>query len=324
VKQNNKKGKSSVCSNGPPRVRFLLEELRAPFFTASVVPIVLGAAVAWAVAGIFRPFCFLLTLIGGVFLHAGCNVANDYFDHKSGCDRVNVDYVRPFTGGSRLIQRGLLSPRAVLAESLILYALGSFIGLYLAWARGLPVLWLGIIGIFCSFFYTAPPFRLANLGLGELAVGLNFGVLMTLGSYYVQTQALAWEPAVAALPVAFLITGVLYINQFPDYKADKTVGKAHWVVRLGLRKGVIGYIAIMTATYLSLILGVAFGLVSPFALLGLLTFPMALRAVWMTRKYYAQPSHLVPANAGTVMVHLFTGGLISIGYVADKVVGYFI
>jgi 1,4-dihydroxy-2-naphthoate octaprenyltransferase len=302
------------------KLHIWLEEVRAPFFTATIVPVVLGTAIAWVRTGAFHGGTFLLTLLAGLCLHAGTNVINDYFDHLSGNDEINVEFVRPFTGGSRMIQKGLLQPQEVLRGALAFFALGSLIGLYLTYARGPVVLILGLIGLFSGFFYTAPPVYLARWGIGELIVGANFGLLMTLGSYYVQTLTLAWEPVVASVPVTLLIAGVLYINEFQDAPADQAVGKTHLVVRLGRRRAVIGYEVIMTATYLSIILGVLARLISPFALLGLLTLPMALKAVRTARIYHDEYLKLAPANASTVMTHMLTGFLLSVGYLVDKVV----
>jgi len=71
-----------------------------PFFTASVIPVILGASVAWSETGVFLPGLFALTLVAGMCLHAGTNVANDYFDHKSGDDEINVEFVSPFTAAA--------------------------------------------------------------------------------------------------------------------------------------------------------------------------------------------------------------------------------
>ena len=111
----------------------------------------LGAAIAWRREGAFDLFLFLLALAGGVLLHAGANVANDYFDHKSGNDEANVDFVRPFTGGSRMIQTGRMSPAEVLAEALICYALAVTIGIYLSYKVSWIILLLGLIGVFSGF-----------------------------------------------------------------------------------------------------------------------------------------------------------------------------
>jgi len=150
-----------------PSGRTLLLALRAPFFTASVVPVFCGTAAAWKDGFAFSAGFFLLTLLGVVLLHAGTNTANDYFDHKSGTDEINVERIAPFTGGSRLIQEGAIRPGQMLTFSLVIYGAGGLIGLYLAWARGPLIIALGLIGAACGFFYTAPPSALPAELLGR-------------------------------------------------------------------------------------------------------------------------------------------------------------
>ncbi len=306
------------------KVKIWLTEIRAPFYTATVVPILLGAVIAWARTDGFHWGYFLLTMAGGLLLHTGANVANDYYDHLSGTDEMNVEFVRPFTGGSRMIQEGLLTPRAVLSGALAALALAAVIGLYLTYVRGPIILLLGIIGAFSGFFYTAPPVNLASRGIGEFFIGLNFGVLLTVGSYYVQAGSLAWEPAVASIPVALLITAILYINEFQDAPADGAVGKAHLVVRLGRRRAVRGYILLLAFTYLSIFLAAIFRITSPLTLIALITLPVALRAISVARVHYDDYLKLVPANAATVFIHLVTGLLLSAAYLLDKAVRPFI
>lgn len=300
--------------------KLYLEELRIPFFSASILPVILGALIAWARTGMFRPDTFLLTLLGGVLLHAGTNVVNDYYDHVSGNDEANVQFVRPFTGGSRMIQKGLLSPREVLIEGLLCFALGSLIGVYLAFRVGKMVLFLGVIGALSGFFYTAPPLRLVATGAGEILVGLNFGTLMTLGSFYVQTGWLAWEPVWASLPLALLIAAVLYINEFQDCEADKAVGKNHWVARVGRARAVKGYAWLLGLTYATILLGAVLGKVSLWALLGLLTAPIAWKGLRVAQRFFDDYLKLAPANAATVMVHLLTGVLLCLGYLAERLI----
>ncbi|MFQ6100643.1 MAG: 1,4-dihydroxy-2-naphthoate octaprenyltransferase [Anaerolineae bacterium] len=297
-------------------------KLRAPFFTADLAPVCLGAAIAWARTGAFNLWYFLLTLIGAICLNAGTNMTNDYFDHTWGSDEVNTEFANPFTGGSRLIQMELVKAKTFLWQGIGFFVLGSLIGLVLTFTRGPWVLWLGIIGVFCGYFYTAPPLRLAGTGLGEPLIGLNFGPLMVLGSYYTQTQTVAWEPVIASLPLALLIALVVWINQFQDMQADAAVGKNHWVVRLGRRRAATVYGLSLTAVYLSLAAGILFGVVTPFALLGLLTLPQAIKAYRVARVHYDHPKKLVPANAATIQIHLRTGLLIALGYVIQGVVGW--
>ncbi len=163
------------------KVRAWFNELRLPFATASIIPILLGSAIAWATTGMFLWDTFLLTLIGGVCIHLGANIANDYWDYRQGSDNINVEYIRPFTGGSRMIQQGLLSPREVLTGSIIFFSLGAIIGLYLAFTRGFIILVIGVLGVFLAFFYTAPPFKFVSRGIGETVIGICFGLLLTLG-----------------------------------------------------------------------------------------------------------------------------------------------
>ena len=239
---------------------------------------------------------------------------NDYMDHLRGTDAVNVEFVRPFTGGSRMIQEGLLTPQQILTASMLCLASGSVVGLYLTSVRGWAILLIGAIGLFSAVFYVTPGFSLSAIGVGELFIGLNFGVLMTLGAHTVQTGRFSWEPVVASLPVALLIAAVLYINEFQDAAADGAVGRRHLVVRLGKRLAAQGYAALMLAVYLSLLLGVLLDGVTPWALLGLLTVPLAFKAVQVALAHYDDSQQLVPANAGTIQVHLFTGLLMIVGY----------
>lgn len=297
------------------KLRSWVTELRAPFLTASTLPVLVGSAVAWASSGVILWDYLLLSLAAGVSLHLAANVANDYFDHRSGNDELNVEFIRPFSGGSRVIQRGLLKPSEVLLGSLVFLGLGMSIGIYLAWMRGLILLLLGAVMVFSACFYTGPPIDLAKRGVGELTVGLNFGVLAVLGASYVQTRALGWEPMAAGIPLGALIAAVLYVNEFPDYQADRAVGKRTLVVRLGRKRAVLGYGALLASAYLSIVVSAAVGLMSPFTLLGLLTLPLALKAYGCARSHHAEPRQLVPANALTVAIHLATGLLIALGYV---------
>lgn len=295
-------------------------KLRAWFFTADLVAVCLGAAVAWAQAGAFSAWHFLLTLAGAVCINAGTNMTNDYFDHKWGSDEVNTEFANPFTGGSRVIQMGLASPKEMLWQGIAFFVAGILIGLFLTFTRSWAVLGLGVIGVSCGYFYTAPPLRLARTGVGELVVALCVGPLMVLGAYVVQTQQLAWEPVVASLPVMLLIALVLWINEFQDSWADAAVGKNHLVVRLGRRRAIPVYGLLLVAVYLSLLAGVLFGGVTPFALLGLLTLPTAAKAYRVARVHYDHPRELTPANAATVQLHLWTGLLITLGYVTQGLV----
>ncbi|NOY05406.1 MAG: UbiA family prenyltransferase [Chlorobi bacterium] len=225
---------------------------RVPFFTASIVPILLGAVIAHgdlAAMGAEASWSwsiFFLALFGGLLAHAGTNISNDYFDHTSRNDEFNKLF-SPFNGGSRMIQAGLLPPWKVLLAAVICFGATVAIGLKLnAILTGSafgdsPLLWIGIAGVALGLLYTMSPVRLGYHGFGELSIALGFGPVMVLGTHYVltapylQTANIAWHwqtPLLASVPVAILIMLVVWINQFQDAPADKKAGKNTWVVRL--------------------------------------------------------------------------------------------
>jgi len=304
----------------PSKARIWLREIRAPFLTAAIVPVLLGTAIAWATRGVLILDVFLLTLIAGVCLHIGANVSNDYFDHTAdmtGSDDINVEFIGPFTGGSRMIQLGYLSPREVLAGSFVFFAIAGIIGVYLALTRDLFILVLGIIGAGSGFFYTAPPFRFVKRGIGEIFIGLNFGVLMTFGAYFVQAIDFAWEPIIASIPIALLIAGVLYINEFADFKADRDSGKRTMVVRLGRARAAKGYVALIIVVFIWNPVFVFMQLMAIESLLMLTLIPLGVVGIRTSLRAYDNPPHLVPANVATILMHLLVGLFMSVGYILN-------
>lgn len=299
------------------KVKIWLMELRAPFFTAAIVPVLLGTAIAFNLTGSINWFYFGLTFIGGLLLHAGANVINDYFDHKTQNDELNKEFVRPFTGGSRVIQNKLMTPNEVLTEALICLTLGSLIGIYLSIKISWIILAMGIFGVLSALLYVEPRVNLVGRGVGEIFIGLNFGILMTFGSFFVQTTQFSWIPIIASLPVAILISAVLYINEFQDAKADQAVGKNHLVVRLGKKQAAGGYILMMVFTYLIVVFGVVSDYLPPISLIALLTMPIALKAIKVASKNYDNSIKLAPANASTILAHLLTGLLLIISFFID-------
>lgn len=298
------------------KIKTWMAELRLPFLTATVVSILLGTVIAWVRNDIFDQYVFVLTLVGAMSFHLGTNVANDYFDHVSGNDEINKDFVRPFTGGSRMIQLNKLTPREVLRGAIVLFSFGALIGIYLALTRGYFIFAFAAIGLISGVFYTSPLFNWGSRGFGEALVGVNFGTLLTLGAFYVQTQTLSWEPIIASIPVSLLIVSVLYVNEFPDYIADKSTKKKTIVVRLGRSKAAYGYMIIVVSAYLILFLNVLLGITPPHTLFALLPFILGLTAMRLVSKYNLIPQKLAPANALTISFHFLSSFLVSLGYLS--------
>ncbi len=291
---------------------------RAPFFQASIIPVLVGTVVAYR-DGWFDLGLFILTIIAILGVHVGTNVSNDYFDHLSGNDEINR-HLTPFSGGSRVIQEGLVAPRTILTVALAGMAVGTVIGIYLVFKRGLVLLPIGIAGIFLGYFYTARPIQYCYRGVGELVVGILLGPLSVMGAYFVQTQRFDITVFLASIPIGLLVALILYINEFPDFEADRAVNKKHLIVRLGRKRASLGYPMIMAAIYLSVIIPVALKIFPMLALLTLLTLPIGINAIRIAIAHYDDPGKIIPAQAQTIALHLSIGLLLCIGFFIDTFV----
>ncbi len=311
----------------PPFAALWLKAMRVPFLQATIVPVVLGSVVAWRFANTFNWGLLLLTLAGASLIQIATNMFNDYFDFRSGND-LQVKHQNPFAGGGRILTAGFIQPSTHLLVSSACLLIGCVIGAYFIVSQGLTqLLWLGLIGVVSSYAYVGPPFKLAYRGVGEILVGLNFGPITTLGSYYVQTGSLALAPVLASLPVGLLIVAVLWINEFPDIEADGAVGKKTLVLRLGYSHSISFYTGLLALSYILLI---TFTIAQPLTslqitsyttLVALLTLPLAVRAVKTLKANYMDPHAIIPANAGTIILHLSFGILLIAGFVIGTLTG---
>jgi 1,4-dihydroxy-2-naphthoate octaprenyltransferase len=298
-----------------------LRTTRLPFLTATIVPVTLGILIA-ASHGFFDPIAALLTIIGACFVQLGLNTANDVFDTLSGADDANVTPTQ-FSGGSRVIQYGLVSLRQMATLSTVFYVLAGLIGLVLLATHGsTALLVIGVVGFIVSLGYTAPPLKFVYRGLGEVAVALGFGPLMLLGAYVVQTGGtLAWEPFVASIPVALLVALILYVNEIPDRRGDARAGKRTLPVRFSEAAVIGGYNVAVVAAYVILVLGVVLGVLPIPVLLMLLTIPLALKVSRGLAPNYENPYGLMAIMGTNVQLHLRAGLLLLGAYLIVLIVG---
>jgi 1,4-dihydroxy-2-naphthoate octaprenyltransferase len=301
------------------RLKLWFKAIRVPFLTATIIPVSLGSIIAWRDMDNFLWMRFWLTMLGAVLIHAGTNLMNDYFDHITGCDEANPTPT-PFSGGSRVIQDGLIAPKNILYVSLVFFIFGAAIGLYLNYLCSKNViLILGVIGVFLGIFYTARPFRIGYGSFGELAVGIGFGPLMIMGSYYAQAQGLPLNIFLISIPIGILIALVLFINEFPDYVADKSVGKRTMVVILGKEKAVILYHWLLAGVYLTVISMIIFNVLPLFSLIILLSLPLAIKTFIVSGRDFDKIYELLPANAATIGLHSLIGLLLCASIALDKI-----
>ena len=229
---------------------------RPAFLSVTAVGVLIGLAVSIHEQHFDSFGLGVLTLVFALLAHAGANVVNDYHDAVSGCDAANTDRIAPFTGGSRFIQNGLLTPRQIHHFGYALLASVIPAGLWLITQSGTGLLWIGLAGLFCGWAYSAPPLKLQSRGLGEVAITLAW-LMVVLGSDYVQSKTLSMTAWMAGLSYAPLVANVLFINQIPDRTADRIAGKDTLIVRFGPAIGLPGAMALNAVATVMLISGIA-------------------------------------------------------------------
>lgn len=291
--------------------------LRLPFLTVSVGAVFLGTAFAWWQTGRFNLVLFLLAFAGACFLHIACNVANDYFDFKSGNDASNLNALVPFSGGSRMILHGFVKPGEALTVSFAFALLGSAIGLYLnAALEGNVVLFIGLAAIFFVFSYNGFPMRLVNKGLGEIGIFLAWGPLMVIGAHYVQAESISslW-PLIVAIPSGLLTTLVLLINEFADKEADLSTGRKTWVILFGFRKSLFIYLFVALSCYVLVLIGVLFGGWPIWSLLALITLPLPFMAFRVGMRNLENWPAFLPAVKTTIMMNFVFLAILSVSFI---------
>jgi 1,4-dihydroxy-2-naphthoate octaprenyltransferase len=240
-----------------------------PFtLTASISPVLVGTAVA-GYEGIFHPGLFLITLFSCLFLQIGTNYFNEYFDYRYGLDHAGS------LGASTVIFRNEMTASQVLGGGIFCFALAAILGLLLAYFVGPAILLFGLVGLLIAYFYSARPFKFASRGLGDVLVYIAMGFLMVWGSYYVQIQHWSWQAYAASVPVGFLVTAILNMNNVRDYEDDQAVDKKTLPVRFGLRFGQRFHTVLLMASYAAVLIFVVSGVLPLLTLAVWLTFPLA-------------------------------------------------
>jgi 1,4-dihydroxy-2-naphthoate octaprenyltransferase len=274
---------------------------------ASVAPVLVGTAAAGR-ASLWRT---LAALVVGLGLQIGVNFANDYQDGMRGVDTDER------LGPPRLTSSGLASPRAVLLAALLSIAVAGVAGLALAVATTLWLIPIGAAAMLALWLYSGGPRPYAALGLGEVMVFAFFGLMATAGTAYVQAGRIppaAWWSAVA---MGFLAVAILEANNVRDISTDRSAGKRTLAVRLGDRRARALYRALVVAAFVTVVLGVAVGIVdagyglSQWALLALAAWPLAIRPVETVGK--AQGRELIPVLTGTAQLQLAFAALLALG-----------
>ena len=288
-------------------LKIWFRETRPNFLLITPLIFSVGLALAY-VDGYFDALSAIIGLVGAVLAHISINVLNDYFDFRSGLDMMTKR--TPFSGGSGMLPAGLLRSRDVYLFAVGCLALDGIIGLYFALLRGWLILPLVLVSAASIYFYTT---HLSRWLVGEIVTGLNFGPLMVMGSYFIQTGGYSLEALVSGMVPGILIGTLLFLNEFPDVAADKEVGRNNIIIKLGTAKSSRIYASLIASAYAWILGAIILGLMPVTAAIVLITLPIAFRAVKGVLINHQDVGKLIPAMAANVMLDLTAIAAMAIG-----------
>lgn len=285
-----------------------LRAIRIRFLLASVVAVSGGLTVSWWKFQQFDLFYALLTYAGVVCLHASVDLFNDYWDYKRGIDKLTKR--TPFSGGTGVLPENLLKPSSVYAAGIIFLSIGTSIGIYFVFVRGVTIAVILAFAVLAIYFYST---SIVNVGLGELFVATK-GTLIVLGAFFVQVAQIIPEPLYAGIIIGLLSASVLFVNSFPDHDADKSKGRKTLVIILGIKKASKFFMFFPSIVYTLIIVGIALNMIPIYSLICFSTIPLAIRVVRILKRDHNDIRILVPAMSSTVTSSRLTGVLLILSF----------
>lgn len=209
---------------------------------AALVPVMVGSSLAYH-QGKFYPLYSLIALICSLLIQIGTNFTNDLYDHLKGADTAKRK------GPLRVLSAGLISVNEMKKAIAFVFGLTFLLGLYLVYVTDLNIFLIGVFSIIAGLAYTAGPFPLAYHGLGDLFVFLFFGIIGTMGTFYLHHQEFTILSFLVSLPVGALITNILIVNNYRDFEEDKQAGKNTLAVILGRKFSRYEYIFFLLLSF---------------------------------------------------------------------------
>jgi len=208
----------------PLKIWFLA--FRPQTLVAAIAPVLMGTALAYGDGVHDFPTAFI-ALCGALTIQIGTNLANDYFDFQKGADTSER------LGPLRVTQAGLIPPLAMMCAIILFFSLAALVTIGLILRAGWPIAIIGILAILSGILYTAGPFPLGYLGLGEIFVFIFFGPVAVAGTYYVQALGLSPAVIISGIAPGLLASAILVVNNLRDIVTDKKCGKMTLAVRFG-------------------------------------------------------------------------------------------
>lgn len=290
-------------------LRIWLQATRPFSFTASITPVVIGAA--WAIhASSVNWLLFPLFLVCAVLIHAATNLISDYEDFRKGVDHAYT------YGSSGVLVQGLLRPAQVKKAAYVLFAAASILMFIIVAHRGVAILLFGLAGMAGGYFYTVAPLGYKYRALGEICVFIFMGVMLVVGAYWAMSGAVSFASVLVSLPISCLVAAILSANNVRDITHDLEAGVLTVAGRVGFGKAKAIYYALVLAAYV-VVIGLVLGaVVTPWALVTFLSFPKAignLKKMRLSRK--GAPETIATLDVETAQLHLVFGILFAVAIV---------
>jgi len=276
---------------GASRLRVWWRVLRPFTLTASIVPVIVGTAVA-VPSYPFHVWRFVAMLLASMLIQSATNMFNEYYDYQRGLDDERM------VGIAGTIVRDGVPPKVVLRLGFAFLAAALLLGVYLCATTSW---WLALVGVLCmavGYFYSGGPVPLAYTPFGEIAAATAMGPTIVLIAFYLQSGTVTLRALWVSIPIGLLIGAILFANNMRDMAQDAEGGRRTMVILIGRERGRVLFASVFVAAYLVVVAMVAIGVLTPFALLVLLTVPTA---VYVVRLYYqyTEPAKLHKAVKGT-------------------------
>ena len=288
-----------------------LRAVRIRFLLASIISVALGLAINSWQNNTFDIGFAALTFVGVAALHASVDLLNDYWDYKR---QIDTDTQRTkFSGGTGVLPEGLLKPQQVYRAGMLMLIIGSAVGAFFIFERGITIAVILGFAIVSIYFYST---RIVDSGLGEVFVAIK-GAMIVLGTYFVQSSHITSEPVIAGIVSGVLSSTVLFVNSFPDYDADKKHGRKTLVIVLGKDKASSTIWVFPGIIYGIIVAGVVSGIFPIVSLMTFATIPMAVRAAISLKKNYEDTNRLVPVMERFVTFGRITGALFVVSFLVD-------
>ncbi len=297
------------------KASLIMQAVRPFSFSASVIPVLVGAMFALAYyEGEILWYLFPVVIIASILLHAGTNLVSEYYDLEKGVDRKDT------FGSSKVLVEDLLPPKTVLKAGYISFILGFILGMILVFVHGLPILYLGLIGIAGGIFYTGKPIGYKYVALGDVLVFFLMGPLMVVGSFFSLTGVFDMDVAIVSLPIGFLVTAILNANNIRDIKHDSEAQVKTLATILGINAAKKEYYILVFGAYLSVVIMVLTGLLDYWTLLIIISLPVALKNIKdISIAEVNNPEAIAMMDIRTAQLHMQFGLLLTIGLVLTAI-----